>query len=234
MSSRDGSRLRSLAEIALVFAVMIGVKAIADAFGLIGAGSIGMWSGIVIATLWMRRSGTTWGDLVGSAPSGRRQWLVTLGLALATVVTVIAFMALVLAPMTIRFGLETPSDSMDPYAYFLGRPGLFVVHLVTVVWIGAALGEELLMRGFVLNRLGDVFGRTTIGWSAALVVHAVLFGALHNSQGVPGVIGAGMAAVIFGVVYLIGKRRLLAVVLGHGLINTISMTAYFLSDSAIT
>jgi len=43
-----------------------------------------------------------------------------------------------------------------------------------------------------------------------------------------------MAALIFGIIYFVGKRRLLPVVLGHGLINTISLTAYYVSDGAIT
>ena len=57
------------------------------------------------------------------------------------------------------------------------------------MWCGLAhgLGEELLMRGFVLNRLADVFGRSRMGWSVAVLIHAMFFGLLHVYQGVPGV-----------------------------------------------
>jgi len=116
----------------------------------------------------------------------------------------------------------------------LGRPWLFFAYLVGVVWIGAALGEELLMRGFVLNRLADLFGHSRIGWALAVIVHAIFFGLLHVYQGVPGIVGSGVAALIFASIYLLGKRRLLPVIIGHGIINTISLTAYYLSDGKIT
>ncbi len=40
--------------------------------------------------------------------------------------------------------------------------------------------------------------------------------------------------LIFAVIYLLGKRRLLPVIIGHGIINTISLTAYYLSDGKMT
>ena len=48
-----------------------------------------------------------------------------------------------------------------------------------------------------------------------------------------GVVWIG-AALIFASIYLLGKRRLLPVIIGHGIINTISLTAYYLSDGKIT
>jgi len=111
---------------------------------------------------------------------------------------------------------------------------LFVAYLVGVVWVGAAMGEELLMRGFVLNRLADLFGQGRLGWVLAMVVHAIFFGLLHIYQGVPGMVGTGVVALIFGSIYLLGKRQLMPVIIGHGLINTISLTAYYLSDGKIS
>ena len=57
---------------------------------------------------------------------------------------------------------------------------------------------------------------------------------LHIYQGVPGMVGAGVVAIIFGSIYLLGKRKLAPVIIGHGLINTISLTAYYLSDGKMT
>ena len=226
--------MRIIAEIAFVFAVMLSVKWIADSMELIGAGSIGMWSGIIVATLLMKRRGATWRGLGLKLPKGWREWALTFGLDIATVITVIAFFAFVLPLITAPFGLETPPDASDRFAFFLGKPLLFLSYLVGVVWFGAAFGEELLMRGFLLNRLADLFGKSTIGWSVALVVHAVIFGSLHAYQGMPGMIGTGVVALIFGVIYLVSNRRLVPVILAHGIINTIFLTAYYLSDGAIT
>ncbi len=226
--------MRIIAEIAVVFAVMLGIKWLADSVEIIGAGSIAIWCGIIVVTLLMRRRNATWRGLGMTLPNGWREWAKSVGLALAIVVTVIAFMALVLEPITVHFGLETPDDSADRFAFFLGKPVVFLTYLVLGVWVGAALGEELLFRGFLLNRLGDLIGHSTIGWSLALVLHSIIFGFLHIYQGIPGVIGSGAAALIFGIFYFASKRKLFPVILGHSLINTISLTAYYLSDGAIT
>ena len=226
--------LKIVAEIAIVFAVVLSVKEIADNMAITGAGSIAMWCGIIVATLMMKRHGASWGGLGLKLPRGGREWAVTLGLALLAVVSVIVFMVFILTPVSDWFGWVTPPEAPDRFVFLLGKPYLFVAYLVGVVWIGAALGEELLMRGFVLNRLADFFGQGRLGWALAMVIHAIFFGLLHIYQGVPGMVGTAVVAIIFGSIYLLGKRRLMPVIIGHGLINTISLTAYYLSDGKIT
>ena len=66
------------------------------------------------------------------------------------------------------------------------------------------------------------------------MLHAVIFGLLHSYQGMPGMMGTGAVAFIFAGVYLIGKRRLLPVIIGHGTVNTISQTAFYVSDEKNT
>ena len=52
--------LKIVAEIAIVFAVVLIVKEIADNMAITGAGSIAMWCGIIVATLLMKRRGAGW------------------------------------------------------------------------------------------------------------------------------------------------------------------------------
>ena len=59
-----------LLEIVLVLALMIGVKSIFDYLGVNGAGSIGIWSGIVAATMFMKKEGIKWKDLGFFLPKG--------------------------------------------------------------------------------------------------------------------------------------------------------------------
>ena len=229
-----GSSYRIAAEIAIVFAVVLGVKEFADNVRLTGAGSVAIWCGIIVATLFMKRAGISWRALGLVLPTGFRAWAATLGLALLAVVSVIVFMIFILDPVTTYFDWVTPPEAPDRWAFLLGRPFIFLAYLIGVVWVGAALGEELLMRGFVLNRLADLFGQGRPAWISATIVHAVIFGLLHIYQGVPGMVGTGVVACIFAGIYLIAKRRLLPVIIGHGIVNTISLTAYYLSDGNIT
>jgi membrane protease YdiL (CAAX protease family) len=152
-------------------------------------------------------------------PKGKREWFIQIGLALLAVVSVFLIMGLVLDPILTDLGLV--------------KPVVFISYLITIVWFGAALGEELLMRGFLLNTLAQIFGKTKIGWAVSLTIHAIIFGMLHNYQGLAGIITTGFVAIIFGIIYLVGKRRNFPVILAHVLINTIILTAFYLTDGQI-
>ena len=182
----------------------------------------------------MQREGLSWKEYGLRLPKGRGQWLGSIGISLLAAVSVILFMALVLPLINNALGIEVPAEADERFRFLLGKPYLFVGYLVVVVWFGAALGEEMFMRGFVLNRLAAFLGAGAFGWSVALVIHAVIFGLMHAYQGVPGMISTGAVALIFGALDLVSKRSLFPVVLGHGLINTISLTGYYLTDGAMT
>ncbi len=225
---------RILAELAVVFAIMLSVKYFADRAGVIGAGGIAIWCAIIAATVLMKRGGIAWADFGLVLPHGRGEWLRTIGVALLAVVGVALLMALALGPIVEALGLEMSDDASERFEFFLGRPLVFAAYLVVVVWFGAALGEELLMRGFLMNRLADFFGRGVVGWATALILHAVIFGSMHAYQGPAGIFATGMVAMIFGTVYLTTKRRLFPLVIAHGIINTISLTGFYLTDGAMT
>lgn len=227
------NKLLPVLEITVVLAIMLIVKSVADHFKITGAGSIAIWCAIFIATLFMKRRKATWRNLGLLLPKGKREWLTNIGLAFLTVIIVFLLMGLVLDPILSYFGLEKPTDVADRFQFFLGKPMLFIIYLVTVVWIGAALGEELLMRGFFLNRLTDVFGKNRMGWITAMIIHATIFGMLHIYQGVAGIITTTFIALIFGSIYLIAKKRLFPVILAHLIINTISLTAFFLTGGVV-
>lgn len=227
------SKQRTIFEIIVVLSVMLLVKDIADRFNAIGAGSIAMWSGIFVATFFMKKQSISWKDRGLGLPKTAKGWLKSIGLALLVVVLVIAFMA-VIPIVASAFGFSIPESSTDRFEFMLGNTLYFAAYLLIVIWIGAAVGEELLMRGFLLNNLMSLFGQSKIGVVAAVVFHATIFGMLHISQGIPGIIGTGGVAIIFAIIYLLNSRKLFPLIIAHGLINSISLTAYFLSDGKIT
>lgn len=226
-------KINIVLEIILVLAFMLIVKSIADYFEIIGAGSIAIWCAILVATIFMKRRKATWQSLGLVLPKDRRDWLINIGLAFLTVVMVFLLMGLVLDPILSHYSLDKPADVVNRFQFFLGKPLLFITYLITVVWIGAALGEELLMRGFLLNRLTDVFGKNKMGWVVAMVIHAIVFGMLHIYQGLAGIITTTFIALVLGTVYLVAKKRLLPVILAHLIINTISLTAFYLTDGVV-
>ncbi|MBL4663330.1 MAG: CPBP family intramembrane metalloprotease, partial [Flavobacteriaceae bacterium] len=168
--------IKILFEIIIVLTIMLGVKWVSDYFEINGAGGLGIWSGILITTFFMKQRKASWAGLGLILPRGRREWLINLGLAFLTVVIVFLVMGLVLDPILSHYGLEKPAGVADRFQFFLGKPFLFITYLVIVVWIGAALGEELLMRGFLINRLSDFMGKSKVAWFVSLIIHSIIFG----------------------------------------------------------
>ena len=227
------SRLVPFFEVIVVFLAMLGFTWFAKNADLIGAGSIAIWGGIIVANVFMRRRRVSWPDYGLILPRGKRSWLKSVGLAVAAALTIIASMV-VISLLLVKLGFNVADDGSDRFKFFLGRPQVFISYLVVVIWFGAAIGEELFMRGFIMNRLADLFGQSKLGWSLAVLVQAVVFGAMHISQGSAGMITTGLVGLLFGAYYVLSKKRLFPIILAHGLINTIGVTAYYLSDGTIT
>ena len=108
----------TLAEIALVLFILVTVKWAADALKITGAGSIAMWSGIIVATLFMKKRGIKWRQLGMRFPKNKREWVTDIMLAFLSVILVIVFMALILDPLVNYLGLENPPESHDRFAFF--------------------------------------------------------------------------------------------------------------------
>ncbi len=68
----------------------------------------------------------------------------------------------------------------------------------TVMIASAALGEEILYRGFLVSYLLALFGQASWGPPAAVLVPATVFGATHRYQGGPAVAYIALLAAGFG------------------------------------
>ncbi|MBK8047705.1 MAG: CPBP family intramembrane metalloprotease [Anaerolineales bacterium] len=81
-----------------------------------------------------------------------------------------------------------------------------------ILWVGLALVpavllEELLFRSLLIGGFSPILPVYTL-----LLGGAVLFGLLHTPQGIWGVAGAGIAGLVFGVLFLVAGSLLLPVV----------------------
>lgn len=55
-----------------------------------------------------------------------------------------------------------------------------LVAAIALSWTIAAFGEELIFRGYLMNRIADVAGRDQMGWVIALVGSSFVFGIVHQ------------------------------------------------------
>jgi hypothetical protein len=95
-------------------------------------------------------------------------------------------------------------------------------------WTLAAFGEEMVYRGYLMNRVADLMNRTRWAWIVSLIVVHVGFGLAHSYQGITGVIDEGLAGFLFGLVYLRNGRNLAVPIIAHGLGDTIDVVLIFL------
>jgi len=171
-------------------------------------------------SMWLRRVG--WRQVGLSRP---RSWPSTV---VTAIVVGLAYNALdigVLIPLLHRLTGE-PLD-LTAFASLKGDLGTLLL-LSAASWISAAFPEEMLYRGYILNRLADAFGRTAAGWTAGATLVALAFGLAHHGQGVTGVLDNVLAGLVFAVLYFASGRNLWLPILVHGIVDTTSVILLYL------
>jgi membrane protease YdiL (CAAX protease family) len=171
-------------------------------------------------SMWLRRVG--WRQIGMSRPLS---WPKTV---LAAIVIGLAYNALdigVILPLLHRLTGE-PLD-LTAFAPLEGNLKMLLL-LVAASWVSAAFLEEMLYRGYILNRLVDVFGRSTAGWAMSVTLVSLTFGLAHHAQGVTGILDNILAGVLFAGLYLASGRNLWLPILVHGIIDTTSVVLLYL------
>lgn len=107
-----------------------------------------------------------------------------------------------------------------------------LVIALAVTWTLAAFGEELafrvLLQGAIARSLGG--GRAT-AW-LALITQASVFGAVHAYQGPVGVVGSGVAGLVYGGLIMAARGSIWPSALAHGANNSIALVALHMAGSA--
>jgi uncharacterized protein len=99
--------------------------------------------------------------------------------------------------------------------------------MLAVSWTTAAFGEEIVFRGFLLNRAAGLDVAVQDWVLIVILGQAVLFGLAHAYQGLGGVILTGALGLALGILTYVAQGNLWPAILVHGLINTVSLTAIY-------
>jgi|GEM_PF-3399267 len=102
--------------------------------------------------------------------------------------------------------------------------------LLPIMWI-VVIGEELLIRGLLMNFLAKVFGGTAKAWIIAILISAIIFGLGHWGKGLSSMISSGLAGVVFGLGYYFSGKNIWPVILAHCAGNTIGFVGAYFSTS---
>jgi len=136
-----------------------------------------------------------------------------------------SFQLLVTQPVLVRL-IGKPPD-LDDFRMLTGNIKLAMVGFA-FTWTFAAFGEEMVWRGYLMNRVADLGNRTRRAWICSLVAVSMVFGLAHANQGITGEIEEGIAGLLLGVVYLSTGRNLAVPIIAHGVQDTIDVVLIFL------
>jgi len=224
MPQSSDSRAAALLEVAAV--VILGVLAHRWLRSLqlgVGITSLGTLAMFALATSLLYSRGTDWRDLGFRRPEHLGQALRwSLGLFL------VDMLVLPVIVDTVSNALGLPPQQLGAFATLKGNTFEYLVLLLPVSWGIAAFGEELLYRGFIYRRLTDVIGQTSWASTISLLGQTALFALGHAYLGPRGMLNAGALGSVAGLAYLACGRNLWPLIIAHGLVDTVGMTALYL------
>jgi hypothetical protein len=154
-----------------------------------------------------------------------RNWKTTLGLGIAAGLLLEGFQLFVSQPILVRLLRKQPD--LEDFRPLIGNLKLTLIFLV-LAWVLAAFGEEMVYRGYLMNRVADLFNRTRRAWIISLIVVHVAFGLAHAYQGWTGIIDEGLSGLLLAVIYLRTGRNLAVPIIAHGIGDSIDFILIFL------
>jgi membrane protease YdiL (CAAX protease family) len=206
------------------FLILLDLGALAGFFAADAFGHIYLTKTLyLLAYAWLSLylRGLGWRDLGFRLGEG---WPRRVLIGLAAGAAMSALELFVTQPLLVRLTGEWPDLSV--FRPLIGNMQLLLL-LVAGVWTVAAIGEELVYRGWLLNRLLDLFGRGRAGFAAAILVMSAVFAMAHEYQGITGIAENCIAGLLLGGLYLATGRNLLAPIIAHGLTDTIDVSLIY-------
>ena len=175
----------------------------------------------LMAWISLRLRHKRWRDVGLRRPD---RWLPTIGLALLFGIGYQALDILLIMPILERLTGEAVDISL--FDNLQGNLLLLIVFLA-ISWTEAAFIEEMFFRGYLFNRITDLFGNERVGTLIALIATSLLFGAGHAYQGISGVVDTALAGLVLGLLYFYAGCNLWLPILTHGVIDTVGFLLIF-------
>ena len=125
-------------------------------------------------------------------------------------------------------GIPEQAD-MSSYAYLKDNLLMLFVTLIGV-YIVSSFGEEVIYRGFLINRIKSIFKSDKAGKYVAVIISSIVFGLIHYSWGPMGIVQTGLMGLALALCYLKFKN-LWILVLAHAYMDTILMVQMYMASN---
>ncbi|MDJ0652636.1 MAG: type II CAAX endopeptidase family protein [Xanthomonadales bacterium] len=209
------SRLQPLLDILLVMGVSVGAFLLElllsdrlpwgqEARGLLG---VLAGAGAVLVLTRVRGGGFSY---LGFKPP-RRWWTFPLWVVGIFVVFVMAQNAV---PVVLSNWFEIPQPDMSRYDHIRGNSSAALT-MALLLPLTAAIPEEIVYRGFLVQRLREFFGANAAGGTTAVLVQALIFAGAHFQWGMGGMLMTFIMGAVWGFAFLLCGRNLWVVIGAH-------------------
>jgi CAAX protease family protein len=124
-------------------------------------------------------------------------------------------------------GIPEASD-MSSYNYLKDNLGMLLLTLFGV-YIVASFGEEVIYRAFLINRISELGLNSKVGKIIVVIISAIVFGLVHYSWGLMGIVQTSFMGLALGFCYVHLKKRIWVLILAHVYMDTILMLQLYYS-----
>ena len=157
----------------------------------------------ILVMLWAWYARVSWRDMGFDRP---RSWALTIGGG------IIAGILLKLALKAVVMPLIGAPAINSAYHYVSGNPAALTKMIITVI-VAGGIGEEIVYRGFLFERLRGLLGRSATATAAIIVLTTALFASAHFAeQGIAGSEQAVFTGLTFAVLYILTGSLWLSIV----------------------
>ncbi|MBT8050443.1 MAG: CPBP family intramembrane metalloprotease [Xanthomonadales bacterium] len=126
-------------------------------------------------------------------------------------------------------GIPQQAD-VSGYDYLRGNLPMLLISLGTI-YVVSSLGEEVIYRGFLIDRLERLLGGARRSTWVAVVISSLVFGAAHFGWGIVGVVQTTFMGLAFALSFIWFRRNLWILVAAHAYMDTALIVPLYLANS---
>jgi membrane protease YdiL (CAAX protease family) len=171
-------------------------------------------------SLWLRKLG--WRGVGLRRPTS---WLRVIGLGVMIGVAWQLIEFWIIDPLILQGGAKM---DLSQFERIPGNIPNLVANILIGGWMFGAFMEEMVLRGYMINRFIDLLGDNRKGLTAGVLVGSILFAIGHMNLGIGAVIENFIFALVFAGLYLVARRNLWLPIIAHGVYNSMGFAFIYL------
>lgn len=156
----------------------------------------------------------------------KESWLKTILIGLAAGAGIELLELFVTQPLLVQLIGRMPNLSTFQ---LLRHNAKLLLLALALTWTLAAFGEEMVYRGYLMNRVAGIGGNSRFAWAVSLVLVSILFGRAHSGQGITGIVENMIDGALLGLLYVWRGRSLAIPIIAHGVTDTIDERSHSLA-----